>query len=197
MHLSRHFVPLLLVTGMLAGCGRTAESPSVELLLQNPLFAERYAEELVDVLTELEIIQDPVLEKENAKDKIASLKTDWLAIARDARASQRNGLLGDLLSMGAFTKGETLLTPTTLYFGPTLEVAPGPSLHVYLSEHIDPRDVEFPDASAIDLGVLPVPYGATALQLPKDIGDIIRFRTVVLWDVTLNRLYGFAQLSPA
>lgn len=196
MKLAQSTITVATLALLLAGCGPKAESPSVELLLGNPLFAERYSEEMVDVLTELEIMADPILEDEGKKTQVANVKTDWLEIARNARSLQRKGLEASLITIGAFTQGDVLLLENGLYFGPTTEIAPGPSLHVYISTEIDPRDVVFPDPSAKDLGVLPLPYGASAMSLPDDTGDLIKYRTVVLWDTILNRIYGFAQLSP-
>ena len=79
----------LLLTGavlILAGCipqyKPQVESPTLESLLENPLFAERYAEEIVERMVNLEIMEDPILEDGSKKDKIDKI---MLSEPRDKR----------------------------------------------------------------------------------------------------------------
>ena len=67
-------------------------------------------------------------------------------------------------------------------------------MHLFLSESVDPRDIEFPDDSSVDLGPILSPYGAQRYAVPTT-DPPQRYRTAVLWDMKLERLYGFAQLS--
>jgi len=68
-------------------------------------------------------------------------------------------------------------------------------LHVYLTNAVDPRDVAFPDPSAKDIGLIASPYGAQSYALALTPDELKKYRTVVLLDRELNRIYGFAQLS--
>ncbi|MBM3231254.1 hypothetical protein FJZ28_02905 [Candidatus Peregrinibacteria bacterium] len=184
------------VSMILAGCSQSVQGNTLESLLRNPLFAEQYSEQMVDTLTELEINQDVLLQNESKKKEVLGLKNQWLDTARNARKDQREGLLGGFVPVHAFIEGEVLLSGRTVHLSPQFVSVPGPSLHLYLTPAVDPRDVKFPDPSAADLGVLPSPYGTQSIELPADAGEALLFRSVVLWDTTLEKIYGFAQLSP-
>ena len=67
-------------------------------------------------------------------------------------------------------------------------------MRVYLTTAVDPRGVNFPDASALSLGLLQTPYGAQEYAFDESDSNP-EFRTVVLYDTRLERIYGFAQLS--
>jgi len=157
--------------------------------LKNPLFAERYAEAMVDRLVEMEITKDPSLETPSVQERLDSERQLWLQIARDARHME-----GNLIPMGEFAKGDVLYVPGSLYFGTLFEVDPLPSLHIYLTTVVDPRDVTFPDDTAMDLGTLQSAYGPQRYAVPK-VDNPLLYRTVVLWDTVFNRLHSFAQLS--
>ena len=60
--------------------------------------------------------------------------------------------------------------------------------------HVTDATPTFPDATAIDLGALEYPYGAIVLQVPHQ-QQPEKYRSLVLWDSTFKRMYGFAQLS--
>lgn len=180
---------------LLAGCGKQSTGPTLETMLENPLFGERYSEEMVDTLTELEIDKDPLVQDKAKKTEIDAVKKQWLAVVNGNREKQHKGMGGSLVAMNEFAQGEVYLKNNMLYFGTDFETVPGPALHAYLTTAIDPRDVKFPDPTALDLGVLPLPYGAQTIPLPKH-DDAMIYRTLVLWDVSLPRLYGFAQLNP-
>ena len=185
----------LLGSFLLAACNTTAYSPDAKALLQNPLFAELYSEQLVDTMVNLEIYEDPVLQDE-AKKKVASdAKEQWLAVARKARADQREGLIGQFVPMKEYAEGEVLYKDDMLHFSPPFITTPGPDLHVWISTVVDPRDAEFPDPTAIDVGPMHVPYGAQTMPVPA-VEDPKAYRSVVLWDNALGRLWGFAQISP-
>lgn len=191
----RRITPLALIGCIaLAGCTSRPNSIGVDRLLRNPLFAERYAENVVDRLVELEIIKDPSLEDETAKVFLEEQRKHWLEVARDARAKQRKGSEGNFIPIGEYAKGDVLSVDHQLHFGTLFEIDPLPSLHVYLTTVVDPRDVRFPDETALDLGPLQTPYGAQTYAVPQ-VDNPLLYRTAVLWDKNLGRLHSFAQLS--
>lgn len=183
---------------LLAGCSQDPlprSDTSLEEQLRNPLYAEQYYDELVERLVTLEIQKNPLLEDEEKKERVEKARSKALANANEANNLQDKGTKGNFLSMEEFAKGEVLYLENWLYFSPEFETVPGISLSVFMTIVVDPRDVNFPDVSAIDLGPLSDPYGAQALPVPP-VDIPLAYRTVVLWDTVLERLYGFAQLSP-
>lgn len=191
----KHLLPFALLGSSLVLASCAARDASVTDRLSNPLFAERYAEEMVYVLTEREIQNDPLLEDAEKVQLLVQTRQEWVQHAQRAREQQREGMSGHMFEMGEYAAGEVLLLDDSLFFASNFETLPGPDLRVYLSTVMDPRDVPFPDASSIDLGQLPTPYGAQRMGVP-DLSDPLAYRTVVLWEATLGRLYGFAQLTP-
>ncbi|MDP6562057.1 MAG: DM13 domain-containing protein [Candidatus Peribacteraceae bacterium] len=180
---------------LLAACGGTY-NPDQKALLENPLYLEQYAEQLVDAMVNLEIYEDPLLEDAAKQKVVDSTKEYWLKKAKEARKAQRKGMKGSFTTMKEYTEGEVVFNGKTVYFGPTFDTTPGPSVHAFLTVTVDPRDVQFPDITAIDLGEVKVPFGAQGFVLDEKIEDFIKYRTVVLWDTKLDRLYGFAQMTP-
>jgi hypothetical protein len=182
----------------LVACNTGTSSQTQETLLKNPLYLERYAEQMVDTMVNLEIYEDPLLE-DPAKKKVAdTTKEYWLKEAKKSRKAQRLSSKGTLLTMKEYVVGEVMFTKdgTAVHFGPEFTTTPGPSVHAFLTTTVDPRDVEFPDPTAIDLGKITVPYGAQTIMLEEKVEEPIKYRTLVIWDTALGRLYGFAQLSP-
>jgi len=158
-------LPILLSLA-LVGCGST-RLPD-QSLMDNPLFVERYADEIVSSFTEMEIQKDPIMEDESKKDFIKSAKTKWLRVAKEATADQLEGKIGHFLKWEEFAMGEVLFTYPKLYIGPTFETTPGPNLHLYLTTEVDPREIEFPDETAIDIGTPVSPYGAQTYEVPEN-----------------------------
>lgn len=186
-------IPLFIGLSLaLAGCAATPVS--VEDLLKNPLFAERYAESTVDRLVELDIAKDPVLEDPAKKEYVETQRKHWLEVAREAREAQREGMEGNLVLINDYAKGDFLYINGSLYAGTLFEIDPLPGLHMYLTTVVDPRDVTFPDETAMDLGPVKTAYGAHAYDVPK-VENPLLYRTVVLWDSELGRLHSFAQLN--
>jgi len=185
--------PLLLVACNTGTTGQTQET-----LLRNPLYLERYSEQMVDTMVSLEIYEDPLLEDPIKSEIADSTKKYWLKESKKARKAQRLSSKGTLITMKEYVAGEVMFTKAgdALYFGPDFTTTPGPGLHVFITTAVDPRDVEFPDETAIDLGKVSVPYGSQVFIPKQKIEDAIKYRTVVIWDTKLGRLYGFAQLSP-
>ncbi len=186
---------LLSGTLLLTACSGSSSSQStLEDRMKNPLFAEQYAEMLVDRMVELEIDKSPILEIEAKKKIVDETRRSWLELARKARTKQREGIRGVFIGIEEFTQGEGLYVDNTFYTGPTFEVDPGEELHVYLTTAVDPRDINFPDDTAIDLGPLNNPFGTNTIPVPS-IENSELIRTVVIWDQNLERIYGFAQLA--
>ena len=90
--------------------------------------------------------------------------------------------------------GEVVYVPNMLHFGTKFESSPGVSLRVYLTTVVDPRDVVFPDDTALDLGTLKNAFSAQSYNVPE-VENPKLYRTAVIWDTKLDRLYGFAQLD--
>jgi len=161
--------------------------------LQNPLFAERYAKMMVGRLTELEINKDPLLEEAKKQNIVTEMKQKWMEVDNEARKIQREGLRGEFVGIKEFVNGEILILEHILYFASDFETDPGPGLSIFLSDVVDPRDIDFPRTSDINLGPLQSPYGQQRYSIPETV-DTTTLRTVILWDTELQRLYGFAQI---
>lgn len=180
---------------LLVACGKPGktDSPRLEALMNNPLFVERYAEEMVQAMVEYTIREDPLLEDEERKDYIESQRSKWLKIAQQARRDQRKGTSGFFVPMQEYTKGEVLLYGKHLHFSSVTDMVPHPSLQIYLTTIVDPRDQDFPDASAVHVGALQTPYGAQSYEMEQEY-DPENYRTVVIWDDKVKKIYTFAQL---
>ncbi len=179
---------------LLFGCKNANTSVNTDALFDNPLFVERYAEEMVQGLVELKIQGDPILEDKGIAKIVDKERLSWMANAKEARSQQREGRSGHFITINKYITGEALYLENMLYFGTLFEVTPSPALHVHLTTVVDPRDVEFPDETSIDLGKLQSAYGAQAYQVPE-VENPLLYRTVVLWDKALGQMHGFTQLS--
>ncbi len=193
----KHARALLLATPLfLAACSGSTPANSVSLdeSLQNPLFAQRYYTDLSEQMVSLELRKDPILQKADKKSLVERTRIQATKHAEEAAARQGKGMNGSLMSPKDLTIGTVTFLDGALFFSTDFIATPGPSLHVYLTNAVDPRDVRFPDETAIDLGALKNPYGAQTYVLSKK--DATRtYRTAVLWDNALGSLYGFAQLQ--
>lgn len=161
--------------------------------MENPLYAKRYYDELVENLVSITIHSAPVLQKKGMEKTVERARRDAIAKTQEAEKRQRSGIKGAFIPMEEYARGTAFLSGNTLYLSPDFEATPGISLHLFLTTAVDPRDVAFPDPSAVDLGLLQSAYGAQALpaNLPADQAH----RTAVIFDVALERLVSFAQLS--
>lgn len=183
--------PLLLT---LAACAApSADTVTLESRMRNPLYAERYYDDLVEQMVNLVLQEDPLTTDEAKNALIDETRVSGLRSAQDATDRQREGIIGNIVSDAGYARGETLLLDGTLYVGPDFETIPGPDLHMHLTAALDPRMGTYPDETAIDLGPVSSAYGAHAYALPADAAE--NLRTVVLYDHDLERVYGFAQLS--
>ncbi|PIR54096.1 hypothetical protein COU75_02885 [Candidatus Peregrinibacteria bacterium CG10_big_fil_rev_8_21_14_0_10_42_8] len=175
--------------------GKSGNEQELSYLLENPLFAERYSEAMVDTMVELEIYEDPITNDEAKMKIIDKTKEKWLEVAQKSRADQRNGSKGSFTAIKEFTTGEVLFSDGKIYISPDFVSAPGPSLHFFLSTVVDPRDAAFPDETAIDIGLMRSNLGTSRYDVTTDV-EPIKYRTLVLFDTELERIYGFAQISP-
>ncbi len=181
-------------TLLLAGCGSSRISAQLQERLKNPLYAEQYYDLLLDRMVDLKIKEDPMLKNAKKAKVVEDTRLAALMQTREANTAQRQGTIGNLISSSEEVGGEVLLTDSSLYLGPTFETYPGPSLHVLITTVVDPREGTFPDPTSIDLGAIEDPFGAQTLAVPT-LENLTAYRTVVIWDTKLERLYGFAQLS--
>ncbi len=102
--------------------------------------------------------------------------------------------MGPIIAVKEDVTGYVLHLDCTVFFSSDFTTSPGPSLRVFLTTTVDPRDVTFPDKSAVDLGPLQSAYGAQQYSMPGD-DSAGALRTFVLFDTRLKSIYGFAQLS--
>lgn len=186
---------ILIASAALAagGCAYREKEPS-PLLMENPLYAKRYYDELVENLVSITIHSDPVLQKKGVEKTVERARRAALAKAREAEERQRGGAQGAFIPMEEYALGTAFFSGNALYLSSDFEVTPGISLHLFLTTAVDPRDVAFPDSDAIDLGPLKSAYGAQAFAVQLPASSSIPYRTAVLWDTALERLVSFAQL---
>ena len=183
-------IPVLLL--VLSAC--SSEGTSISEQNRNPLTASRYGDELADSMANLIIQEDPAAKDPELRKVIESEIARGKSIGEDARAIQRNGWLGGLIGIKGQVSGYALYLPDELYLSSDFMSTPGPSLRVYLTTVVDPRDVAFPDPTAIDIGSLQSVYGAQVYRVPAQ-QEPRKFRTFVIYDTRLEMIYGFAQLS--
>lgn len=195
-------LPLLTISLILAGCGNSIGMPerdtSLNDLLRNPLYAEYYYDDLTEHMMNISLQNDPILESPNVLATVDRTRTRSLQHANLAKKAQDQGSRGSFLSDRSLVSGEALFLDDVLYFGPTFNAAPGPSLSVYLTTTIDPRDAAFPDETAVRIGSIKNQYGAQSFDVAsrkKPTGTGAGLRTVVLFDEELTLVFGFAQLS--
>jgi hypothetical protein len=181
----------------LASCASSGQSGASQALLENPLYAEWYYNDLTETMMNLEIQQSPLLKDAKVKEIAADTRRKALAKAEEVVAKRQTGLFGRLIPAAFPAQGQALLLDGMLYLGPDTDIAPSGNPHVFLSPVIDPvagtGTIVFPDASAVDLGPLVTHYGASAYALPQR-SDLPDFRTAVIWDATMKRIVAYAQL---
>ncbi len=187
-------LPVLFLTlAILGGCVN-APRTSIEKENLNPLTASRYGDELADTMANLVIQNDPVTKEPGVLAVINAEISRGKETAQNARDTMDQGMQGTIIPVKESVNGYVLSVNDMLYFSSDFESKPGPALHVYLTTVVDPRDTQFPDKTAIDLGLLQAAYGPQQYRVPRqDKPELLR--TVVLWDTKLKRLYAFGQLS--
>lgn len=183
-------IPVLLL--ILTAC--SGSTTSISQQNKNPLVASRFGDELADTMANLIITHDPIIDDPAMRTVIEREIERGKDIAADAREIQNDGWMGAIITVKTETFGYALYVDTTLYLSSDFATKPGPAPHVYLTTVVDPRDVAFPDDTAIDLGPLQTVYGAQQYKVPKQ-KEPSKLRTFVLYDETLHSISGFAQLS--
>lgn len=182
---------------LLASCGAepiAGNTPSLQDRLRNPLFAERYWSEMAEHMADF-VRRNDTLAKDPEKGPIIEAeRVRALERVTEARERKDEGISGGMLPVEEDIIGQVLLRESTLYTSSDFLAYPNPSVRVYLSTAIDPRDVNFPDTTSVDLGSLQSPYGAQEYVVPEEkLRD--DFASVVFYDTRLDRILGFAQLS--
>lgn len=179
---------------LLSACGsQSSQSQSFQKQLENPLFAERYYKDMVDGLTEIEIQEPETVGK--LESLITPAKNSAMTKAEEAVRKEHGGTMGRFVSVKANPQGLALLMGSTLFLSTDFVTVPSPNLHLLLTTLVDPRGVPFPDPTVIDVGLMQSPYGAQSYAVPVKDEDLKLYRTVVLYDTQLKRMYGFAQLA--
>lgn len=194
MKSSHLFLCTLTLAAVLAACGQTvpASTQSREALMRNPLFAERYWEDLLDRMVSLVLTKDPVLADQDTAALVERIRVDAEKRAKAETAKRSAGKYASFVQVKNITEGGALLYENTLHLSTNFLSYPGPDLHLFLSAAIDPRDVTFPDEGSLDLGILQSPYGPQSYPLPEEAKQM-KFSSVVLYDTTLKQIYSFGQ----
>lgn len=188
---------LSLATLLLAGCGKPLQSVDIQRYYgSNPLVEEQRATELAQVMVQMIVNEKAALLGDDLFDEVDRLRIGAGQQIEAATKERKNGLLGQWNPHKQRALGFTLVRPKdgVIFTGTTFEADPGVELHIFATKTVDPRTVEFPDAESKDLGLLLFPYGAQTLTFDPALWDE-DFRTLVLYDVKLKRVYGFLQLS--
>lgn len=195
-------LPFLGAAILLSGCGfgLPRQDASLQDQLRNPLYAEYYYDDLTDQMISLAVRDDAAIADPAKRAIVDRTRTRALEHASVALKAQQKGLRGIFKTDRDLVLGDALLLDGVLYFGPTFNAAPGPSLSLYLTTTVDPRDAQFPDPTAVRVGGLKNHYGAQSFDVSKlplaPTGTGAGLRTAVLWDDELGILYGFVQLQP-
>lgn len=185
-------ISLLLLTLAVTACARGSYADAD--LLKNPLYAEFYYDDLVETMVQIQLSDPSAKNDERLLKVMEDVRRTGLARAQEANDAQDIGSQGRFIQGKHFAQGEALFTGTVLYLSPDFVVSPGPELHVFFSKDVDPRDVEvFPGTEDIDIGLLQSPYGAQQYATPEL--DVAAYRSLVIYDTVLKRLYAFAQLA--
>jgi hypothetical protein len=185
---------ITLTVFVLAGCGTDMKKTTIDEQNKNPLTASRYGDELADAMANLVIQNDPLAKDPNTRAIIDRQIERGKQIGQDARSLMAQGMYGPIIAIKEPVTGNVVYLNDVLYLSPDFYTKPGTALRVYLTTMVDPRDVKFPDNTALDLGPLQAAYGQQQYPVPSQKNPAL-YRTFVLWDTVLNRLYGFSQLS--
>jgi hypothetical protein len=179
-------LPFVIIASLLlSSCG--------SVNLDNPITKARYGDELADLLADLIILKDPIAAKEDMKEQIQAEIAKAKETADEGREEMERGMQGPIIAVKESVTGYVLFLDDRFYVSSDFDSPPGLDLHVYLTTAVDPRDGTFPDDSAVDLGKLKTPYGQQTYNAKLENPET--YRTFVLWDKKLKRLYGFAQLA--
>jgi hypothetical protein len=183
---------VIAAAAFLSACG--AAGTSIDRENTNPLVASRYGDDLAETMANLVIQSDPIIKQPGMQQIIDKEIARGKSIAMKGRLEAKEGAQGAIIPEKESVLGYALLMPDALWLSSDFETSPGPDLHVYLTTIVDPRGATFPDGTAMDLGTIQSAYGAQRYSLTSRVDPTI-MRTLVVFDKTLKRIYGFAQLS--
>lgn len=189
---------LALLPLILAGCSSNVQSMDVRNYYnQNPLAREETETAFGQVMVNMIVGEKAELQKNDLFNEVDRMRLEAGKRIEEATKERKNGLLGQFVPHKQRTAGFVLLRPKegVIFTGTTFESDPGPDLHLYGSTVQDPRSEAFPDTEAKDLGTMGFTYGALTMHFDPKLWNN-DFRTLILYDKKLKRVYGFAQLSP-
>lgn len=179
-----------LATLTFAGCTSGASAD----LNDNPLYVLAYQNGIADTLSNLIIQNDPITTQTGAIENIQQGIADARKEAQAAEILFNSGYSGVMNQVAEEAVGTVLYLKDTLYFSPDFYVNAGPDVQVYLVPDVDPRGMELPNSTVIDLGPLKSIYGAQSYRVPhQDKPELLR--SLVLWDKEFGRMHAFSQLS--
>ncbi len=183
---------LFLAPLVLVACSGNTATISLEDTLRNPLFAQLYYTDLSEQMVTLDVASDPLLQDTGKKAIVDRTREQAVERVQDAIALRQSGKYGEFISERSLVLGTALMVNGSVFFSPDFISTPGPSLHVYLSGTVDPRQGDFPQSGDIDLGLLSNPYGAQEYVIPEK-KTLENIRSLVIWDSALGMPYGFVQ----
>lgn len=180
---------------ILTGC--TVQIPTDNVALQqrleNPLFAERYSEDLNDRLVYIQINDEAINTNDDLMKTIDATKDKWQKVSDDASQKRFEGKYApfNFLSNTDFVQGSALYYNGVLYLSSDLDIRATEDVSLYVSSKPDPRIGEFPSAEDTFVTVLESPFGAQRYETPIDPDAIKSF---VLYDPMLKRIMSFGQV---
>jgi hypothetical protein len=191
--MKNNYITLSMLTVLLTACSQT-NSVSLDAALQNPLFAERYSEEIIERLASLQIKEVEGVTDPETLTKIEKAKAQWQKVSDQASDIRFEGKYGrfNLVNNDDFVTGGVLIYKNTLYLSTDFEVLPSPNIVLYASTVVDPRENEvFPSTEDTKLLTLESPYGMQSYAVKIDTSTL---KSIVVYDTFLNRIIGFAQM---
>ncbi len=192
----KRLVPALAL--LLTACSNNLQSMDVQsYFANNPVAAEEAATALGQVYVGMIVNEKAELQKNDLFDEVDRMRAEAGAAIEAATRERKNGLLGQFIPFKQYTAGVVVVRPKDgiIFTGTTFESDPGPDLHLYASVVSDPREGVFPDESAKDLGLMGFTYGPQTMTFDATLWND-DFRTLIIYDAKLKRVYGFAQVGP-
>lgn len=185
---------------LLAGCNKTEPLQRTDIQAYyegNPLAREQVAANATRVMVGMLVNERESLRQNDLFDEVDALRLEWGKKEEEAMKDRKNGLLGSFIPVSQEAFGRILVRPAEgiIFTSTAFSVDPGPQLRLFATKSVDPRGKEFPDADSVDLGVVPFPYGPQTFRFRPNLWQE-GMLTLVLYDTKLERMYGFAQLSP-
>ncbi len=172
----------------------------IDAFEDNPLMAETIADQLIEFVTNLQIIANE--RKQPIKDAaILRAMDDTFIEARrirdEAFRKQDQGKKGAFHGVQeSSVEGEVILVEETLYFGYDFRTDVAINTRVLLSKHVAPStEAELQSEPTLDLGLLQNILGPQEYHVgPLSASDWNQYRTVALYSAPLKRVMGYAQI---